>query len=39
MTQEILISILIAWNVLGGILCTIIASKSCADGWELCNPY
>ena len=39
MTWEILIGILIAWNVLGGILCALIANESCADGWELCNPY
>ena len=39
MAWETLVAVFFAWNVVGGAICAGIASKSYADGWELCNPY
>lgn len=39
MAWETLIVVFFAWTVVGSILCAVIADKSYANGWELCNPY
>ena len=39
MTIGDLISIIFAWQVLGGLICMAIAAKVDAGGWEIANPY
>ena len=37
--MEIIIRIIVVWNVIGIFPCVVWGNNSCTDGWELCNPY
>jgi hypothetical protein len=39
MSWQLCLVLFLGWNTLGSIIGIIIASNSCADGWELVNPY
>lgn len=39
MKWETLVIILVVWQILGGIIDSVIAVRSFADGFELVNPY